>query len=115
MESSCSLRTPGTAPKATQFPYLDRDYVKLSEQKAPSLGAAVQLCAGVAGAEVLKLILRRGQINPVPHYSQFDAYRCRYVSGKLRWGNRGPLQRVKFNIFRRVYRAKLETESRATG
>lgn len=103
----------GTAPRATQLPYLDRNYIKLSDRQAPSLAAAVQLCAGVAGAEVLKLILRRGQINPAPCYSQFDAYRCRYVSGRLRWGNRGPLQRLKFQVFRRLYRAKLAGETKA--
>jgi molybdopterin/thiamine biosynthesis adenylyltransferase len=102
----------GTAPKATQLSYLDRDYVNLSEQKAPSLAAAVQLCAGVAGSEVLKLIFKRGRVNAAPHYSQFDAYKCRYAQGKLRWGNKGPLQRLKFKVFRRLYRAKLASEAK---
>ncbi|MEM6579623.1 MAG: ThiF family adenylyltransferase [Pseudomonadota bacterium] len=105
----------GTAPKATQLDYLDRNFLNLSEQRAPSLAPAVQLCAGVAGAEVLKLLLGRGRINAVPFYSQFDAYKCRFARGRLRWGNKGPVQRLKFQIFRRLYKAKLAEEASSTG
>jgi molybdopterin/thiamine biosynthesis adenylyltransferase len=90
----------GTAPRATQLPYLDRRYVDLAAQKGPSLAPAVQLCAGMVGAETLKLLVKRGPIHAAPCYQQFDAYRCKYVRGRLRWGNRGPLQRLKLALFR---------------
>ncbi len=91
----------GTAPKATHMSYLDRRYVSLAEKRGPSLSLAVQLCSGVAAAEVMKLLLKRGPIFAAPYFQQFDAYRCKFVMGKLRWGNRGPLQRLKLALLRR--------------
>ncbi len=93
----------GNAPRATQLPYMDRKYVSLKEMRGPSLALAVQLCAGVAAAETLKLLLKRGRTLAAPYFHQYDAYRCKYVIGKLRWGNRGPLQRLKFWLFRRLF------------
>ena len=43
----------GTAPRGLQFSYIDTSYVNFTEQRGPSLSLAVQLCAGVVGAEVL--------------------------------------------------------------
>ncbi len=91
----------GLTPRATQMSYIDRKYVDLPGHRGPSLSLAVQLCAGVAAGEVLKLILGRGNVAPAPCYHQFDVYRGRYVTGKLRWGNSGWLQRIKFFIARR--------------
>ena len=93
----------GNAPRATQMPYLDRKYVSLEEKRGPSLALAVQLCAGVAAAETMKLLLKRGRILAAPYFHQYDVYRCKYVIGRLRWGNRGPLQRLKFWLFRRMF------------
>jgi len=59
------------------------------------VGLACELCAGVAGAEALKLLLNRGGVRPVPHYAQFDAYRAKFRRGRLWGGNRQPLQRLK--------------------
>lgn len=93
----------GNAPRATQLSYMDRRYVSLDQKVGPSCAAAVQLCGGVIGAEVVKLILGRGPVYAAPYFHQFDAYKCKYVRGKLRWGNRGPLQRLKRLIFRKLY------------
>lgn len=92
----------GTAPAALHMPYIDRRYVDLANKRGPSLALAVQLCAGVAAAEVLKLLLGRGRVRPAPWYLQFDAYRGRLATGYLAWGNRNPLQRLKFRIARRL-------------
>jgi molybdopterin/thiamine biosynthesis adenylyltransferase len=86
----------GTAPAALHRTYIDRKYVDLANKKGPSLALAVQLCAGVAAGETLKLLLKRGRILPAPYFRQFDVYYGRHVVGKLRWGNRGPIQRLKF-------------------
>ena len=90
----------GTAPKGLQFSYIDTNYVDLHARRGPSLSLAVQLCAGVVGAEVLKLLLGRGPVYPAPWYQQFDAYKCKFRKGRLRWGNRGPIQRLKLAIVR---------------
>ncbi len=91
----------GTAPKATHMPYLDRRYVSLVEKRGPSLSLAVQLCSGIAAAETMKLLLKRGRVRAAPYFQQFDAYRGKFVVGKLRWGNRGPVQRLKLALLRR--------------
>ncbi len=92
----------GTAPAATQMSYVDRSRVSLSEKRGPSLSLAVQLCSGVVAAETMKILLKRGKILAAPYYQQFDAYKCKHVVGKLRWGNRGPLQRLKLSVFRKM-------------
>ncbi len=96
----------GNAPKATHLSYMDRRYVSLDKKIGPSCAAAVQLCGGWIGAEVVKLLLGRGPVLAAPYYHQFDAYKCKYVRGKLRWGNKGPLQRLKFLIFKKIYLSK---------
>ena len=93
----------GNAPRATHLSYMDKKYVSLDKKTGPSIAAAVQLCGGVIGTEVIKLLLNRGKVYPAPYYHQFDAYKCKYVRGKLRWGNKGLLQRLKFTIFRKIY------------
>jgi molybdopterin/thiamine biosynthesis adenylyltransferase len=92
----------GTAPAALHMPYIDRRYVDLAAKRGPSLALAVQLCAGIAAAEVLKLLLKRGRVRPAPWYQQYDAYRGRLAVGRLPWGNRGPLQRLKFLLAKRL-------------
>ncbi len=86
----------GSAPAGLHMGYIDRDYVDLAAKRGPSLSLAVQLCAGVAAGEAMKLLLKRGTVRAAPYFSQFDVYRGRHVVGKLRWGNRGPLQRLKY-------------------
>lgn len=93
----------GTAPNATHMSYMDRKYVNLEEQRGPSCASAVQLCSGVTATETIKIILRRGQIYSAPHYHQFDAYKSKYVRDRLRWGNKGPIQRLKFYLFKKLY------------
>jgi len=85
----------GLAPKALQFKYMDTAKVSFRSGKGPSLNIACQLCAGLAGTEALKIILKRGKIWPVPYYVQFDPYINKYMVKKLRMGNRHPWQRVK--------------------
>ena len=99
--------TVGLAPAALHFPYVDISRVNIAEQYGPSVGLACELCAGVAAAEALKLLLDRGGVRPVPHYAQFDAYRGKFRRGRLWGGNRHPLQRLKrWWLLRTVARMK---------
>lgn len=86
----------GTAPALLHRDYIDRRYVNLAKKQGPSLSLAIQLCTGVAAGEALKLLLKRGKVRAAPYYQQFDVYQGKLATGKLRWGNRGPLQRLKF-------------------
>ena len=85
----------GLTPKATHLRYLDLSRVKPESGAGPSSALACQLCSGVAAAEALKILLKRGPVHPAPCYFQFDAYRQKFCRGRLRGGNRHPWQRVK--------------------
>jgi molybdopterin/thiamine biosynthesis adenylyltransferase len=90
----------GLAPRATQRSYMDLSKVDVSTGRGPSSGLACQLCAGIAGAETLKILLGRSPIRPAPCYFQFDAYRQKLAKGRIPWGNRNPLQRLKRRLVR---------------
>ena len=90
----------GVAPPATQIAYMDLKKVNIGSRTGPSTSAACQLCAGVASIEALKILIDRGSLRPALWYFQFDAYRGILRQGYLRWGNRGPIQRIKRAILR---------------
>lgn len=92
----------GLTPRMLQRPYMDVRFSNVKEQYGPSLAPAVMLCAGVAGVEALRCLLRRPGLRCAPHYYQFDAYRQRMSRGVLWLGNRNPLQRIKRFILRRL-------------
>jgi molybdopterin/thiamine biosynthesis adenylyltransferase len=95
----------GLAPRATHLGYLDLSAVDPQSGRGPSAGLACQLCAGVAAAEIVKILLDRRPIPSAPCFSQFDAYRGILRTGRLRWGNRHPLQRLKRWYLRRRMRS----------
>jgi molybdopterin-synthase adenylyltransferase len=92
----------GLAPAMLHRGYIvDRSTVDLTAQRVPSTALACDICAGMAAAEVLKVLLKRGNVRAAPAGIQFDAY-----TGKLRrtvrpGGNRHPLQRLAIAIARR--------------
>jgi molybdopterin/thiamine biosynthesis adenylyltransferase len=96
----------GLTPAMLHRGYLvDRSRVDLAAQRGPSTAMACQMCAGLAGTEVLKILLGRGPVRAAPHGLHFDAY-----TGRLRktWrpgGNANPLQRLLIAAARRAYRA----------
>jgi sulfur-carrier protein adenylyltransferase/sulfurtransferase len=104
----------GLVPKALQRGLLvDPGRLNLNRRTGPSSIVGCQLCAGVAGAEAVKILLNRGVVRAAPYYHQFDAFRGKLVSGKLRWGNAGPLQRLRIAaVSRRLARSNAEVESR---
>ncbi|MBX3441585.1 MAG: ThiF family adenylyltransferase [Planctomyces sp.] len=92
--------TVGLSPAGLHAPYVDMNYVNLREKYGPSSGLACALCAGVAAAESLKLLLGRGAVRCVPKFAQFDPYRGRLRQRTLWGGNRHPLQRLKRWVLR---------------
>ena len=95
----------GLSPAMLQRSYLvDRTRVDLAAQRGPSTIIACQLCAGVAAAETLKILLRRGPIVAAPWGLHFDAYRNRYKRTWRPAGYRNPLQRIARAIARRQLR-----------
>jgi len=91
----------GLAPAGTHWRYFDLSEVEMRSGRSPSAGLACQLCSGVAAVETAKIILAREPLRAAPCYAQFDSYRGVLRRGRLPWGNRGPLQRLKRWILRR--------------
>ncbi len=95
----------GLGPAGTHLNYMDLSYVEPAEQAGPSSAAAISLMAGVVGAEALAILLKRRPAFAIPCYAQFDPYMGVYKTGKLRWGNRGPLQRLKRRLVEKKFGA----------
>jgi hypothetical protein len=91
----------GLSPAMLQRKYLVvPDAVNFHAQQGPSTVMACDLCAGVTGTAVLKLILRRGSLRPAPWAMQFDAYRQRLSLTWRPFGNANPLQRLLLSLIR---------------
>ena len=93
----------GLSPAMLQRGYLiDKKTVDLTEHRGPSTPMACQICAGLTGTEVLKILLQRGRVLPAPWAQQFDGYRNRYVKTWRPGGNHNPLQRLAIHIAKRL-------------
>lgn len=96
----------GLSPAMLQMSYLvDPSRVDLVNKRGPSTVVGVQLCSGIAAAQVLKLILRRGPVIAAPTGLHFDAFRNCLKRTWRPGGNDNPLQRMLLAIARRRLRA----------
>lgn len=85
----------GLSPAVLQRTYLaDPSRVKFGERAGPSTGMACQLCAGVAGTEALKILLKRGKVYGAPRGVHFDAYRNKLVKTWRPGGSGNPIQKL---------------------
>lgn len=95
----------GLAPGLTHRHYLmDQSRVDLRARKGPSTVIACQLCAGVASAEAIKILLQRGKTWSAPHGIQFDSYTNKLVHTWRPGGNLHPLNRLAITIAKRQLR-----------
>lgn len=96
----------GLSPAMLQMSYLvDPSRVDLANRRGPSTVIGVQLCSGIAAAQVLKLVLRRGPVLAAPGGLHFDAYRNRMRRTWRPGGNRNPFQRLLLTIAKRRLRS----------
>jgi molybdopterin/thiamine biosynthesis adenylyltransferase len=94
----------GLSPAMLQRGYLvDPSAVDFAHQRAPSTAMACELCAGIAGTQVLKLLLRRGEVIAAPRGLHFDAYRNKLAVTWRPGGNNHPLQRLALAVARRQF------------
>ena len=92
----------GLSPAMLQRGYVvDSSYVDFAASRSPSTGMACQLCAGVAAAAALKILLGRGHVDAAPVGLHFDAYRGSFKRTWRPWGNRNPVQKIAIAIARR--------------
>lgn len=93
----------GLCPKAPHRKYIvDPSAINFKEKKGPSTPMGCELSAGVAGAEMLKILLKRGPVSSAPQSILFDAYWNRVYKTNMWWGNRNPLQKIKISIIRKI-------------
>lgn len=93
----------GLAPKGRHWTYMDSTHVDPHAQTGPSSAAAISLIAGMVATETLVALLKRRPLRAAPAFCQFDPYLGTFVHGRLRWGNRGPLQRLKLHLVDRKF------------
>ncbi|MGD8387315.1 MAG: ThiF family adenylyltransferase [Desulfobacteraceae bacterium] len=99
----------GLAPKALQFKYIDTKKVSLKAKAGPSTIIACNLCSSIAAMEAVRVLLNKKGLKPVPCYLQMDPYLAKLKQGRLRGGNKHPIQKLK----RWVVRAFLLKRSNA--
>ena len=92
----------GFAPSLLHRHYLvDPTRVSLADGRGPSTGLSCMLCAGVAAAEALKILIGRGKVWAAPHAIQFDGFRNQLAHTWRPGGNRHPLNRLAIAIAKR--------------
>lgn len=97
----------GLTPTLIQSKYLvDKTKSDFQNKKAPSLAIGPYLCAGVMGAQVLKVLLNRGQLQVAPWSLHYDAYLNTYKKKYIWGGFKNPFQIIKFYILKKMLETK---------
>lgn len=93
----------GLTPAMLQLGYLvDKSRADFRAQKAPSTPMGCELCAGVAAATSLKVLLARGPVMSAPHGLHFDAYKNKLRKTWRPMGNGNPLQLIALRIAKAI-------------
>jgi tRNA threonylcarbamoyladenosine dehydratase len=99
----------GLSPAMLQRRYLVApEAVDFVAQRGPSTVMACDLCAGVMGTSVLKVLLGRGEFKYAPWAMQFDAYRQKLTFTWRPFGNANPLQQLLLMFIRPHLRGDAE-------
>jgi len=102
----------GLSPRFLQQGYLvDPTRVDLAGKRGPSTPIGCQLCAGVAGAQAVKILLGRGDVLAAPRGLHFDAYRNRFVKTWRPGGHRNPVTRLCVAIAKHKYKDLLDAQT----
>lgn len=103
----------GLSPAMSQRDYLVApEAVNFAEKRGPSTVMACDLCAGVMGTSVLKLLLGRGAMRAAPWGAHFDAYHQTLKHTWRPFGNAHPLQWLLLKFIRPVLRGTSGNRSR---
>lgn len=97
----------GLSPAMMQRHYLVApEAVNFQEKRGPSTVMACDLCAGVVGASVMKLLLGRGSVRAAPWGMHFDAYHQKLKFTWRPFGNSNPLQQLLLMFIRPVLKGR---------
>lgn len=93
----------GLTPTLIQAKYIiDKKKSNFREKKAPSLSIGPYLCAGIMGAQVLKILLQRGEVLSAPWSLHFDAYLNVHKKKYTFFGHRNFMQIIKYFILKKM-------------
>ncbi len=91
----------GLSPAMVQRNYLVApEAVNFQEKRGPSTVMACDMCAGVMGTSVLKVLLGRGAMRAAPWGMHFDAYHQTLKHTWRPFGNSNPLQQMLLKFIR---------------
>lgn len=91
----------GVSPAMLQRDYLVAPQaVNFDERRGPSTMMSCNLCAGVMGVSVLKVLLNRGALRAAPWGMQFDAYHQKIKFTWRPFGNANPIQQLMLMMIR---------------
>jgi molybdopterin/thiamine biosynthesis adenylyltransferase len=94
----------GLSPAMLHRGYLvDQRSVDLVNHRGPSTPMACELCAGVAAAQALKVLLNRGKVLAAPWGLHFDAYTNNMAKTWRPGGNNNLVQRLGISIARQQF------------
>lgn len=92
----------GVTPKAPHGSYIvDPTSINIAARKGPSTPMGCELCAGVMGTEILKILLKRGRVLSAPHSIVFDAFKNKVFHTYVWGGNKNPFQKLKIFLVKR--------------
>jgi hypothetical protein len=94
----------GIAPKGLHLTYLNFDKDNLvNTGTGPSISFSCGLGAAMLASEILMALLNRRNLFEAPCYTQFDLFHGNLAKGKLHWGNKGPIQKIKIYLAKKQY------------
>ena len=100
----------GLAPRALHRPALVLPQrIDLKARKGPSTAMGCEMCASLAGSQVLKILCNRGPLKAAPWAVQWDGYSLRQVTTWRPGGARNPLNRFQFALAWRSLRSRIDT------
>lgn len=103
LKEKAMLFAVGLTPSLMQRHYVvSKQNLDFDKKKAPSTPMGIQLCGGMMGTIVLKLLLNRGSIARAPKSLHYDAYLGKFKKTYLWMGYRNPLQKIKLLFMKRL-------------
>lgn len=94
----------GLTPSLLQRSYFRPEKIDFKGKSGASLSIGTFFAAGLVLTSTVKILLGKPGVPIVPHSLHFDPYVGKLKQPYLPFGNRGPLQRVKFFIARFLLR-----------
>ena len=84
----------GINPSPWFIRYLFKEYISFSNGSAPSLNIGILTATTVMTSEVMKMILKRGDIRLAPHITQVDFFFYKLKKSWIPFGNKNIRQKI---------------------